>query len=92
MADLRRAFAPLGPHARFLLFAIVVEAALLLGEMLLVHAVGQRAIAAAMITAPKSGTALLGAAAVLVRITAHAIFPAICAFVAARKAAVRVFS
>ncbi len=83
MADLYRALAPLG---RVLLLAVAIEAVLLLVEMLLVHAVGQRAIAASMITAPRSSTAMLGAATVLVRIAAHALFPALCTFLLALKA------
>lgn len=92
MADLRTALAPLGPLSRLLLLAVVVEAALLLGELMVVRAIGQQAIAAAMITAPRTEAAVLGAGAVLLRITAHAIFPASMAFLMAWTAARRLFS
>lgn len=80
MADVRKAFAPLGTLGRWLLALAMIEAAWLLAEMWLSRAVGQQAIASAMITAPRSATALLGAAAVLVRIIAHALFPALFTF------------
>lgn len=89
MADFHKALAPLGPLVRWILFAVVLEALLLLAERFLVHAVGQHAIAAAMITTPKSITALLGAVAVLVRISAHALFPALAVFHFVQKATLR---
>ncbi len=92
MADLHKALSPLGPLSRLLLVAIVIEAALLLGEMIAVRAIGQHAIAAAMITAPRSEAAIFGACAVVLRITAHALFPALVAFVMARAATRRLFS
>lgn len=92
MADLRSALAPLGALGRRILLAVLLEVALLLLELVLTRAIGQHAIAAAMITAPRSGVAWLGAFAVLVRITAHAIFPAIAAFSVARVAVRHAFS
>ena len=59
------------------LAALAIELALLALESLLVHAIGQEPIAAAMLSVPSGRTALLGAAAVLARIAGHALFPAL---------------
>ena len=61
---------------------VALELALLVAEQLLVRVLGLQAIAAAMLTAPTGGPALLGLAAVLARIGARALVPAAIAFVA----------
>lgn len=58
-----------------------LELAALLGEVALVAQIGQEPIAAAMLTAPTSTTALLGVAAVLARVAGRALLPAAAAFV-----------
>lgn len=68
--------------ARRVLGALVVlELALRIAEPLLVRSLGQQAIAAAMLTAPTGGPALIGLAAVLARIGARALVPAAIALV-----------
>jgi hypothetical protein len=65
---------------RWLLIALAVEVSLLVLERTLVATIGQQPIAAAMLTAPTHGVAVLGAAAVVARIGGHALFPALVAF------------
>lgn len=60
---------------------LALELGALLGEAALVAQIGQEPIAAAMLTAPTSTTALLGVAAVLARIAGRALLPAAGAFV-----------
>ncbi len=62
---------------RLVVAAIAIEVSLLALERLLVHAIGQEPIAAAMLSVPTSRVAVLGAAAVVVRIAGHALFPAL---------------
>lgn len=68
---------------------VVLELALLIAEPLLVRSLGQQAIAAAMLTAPTGGPALLGLAAVLARIGARALVPAAIALAVAALVARR---
>lgn len=66
----------------WILTAVALEIAALLAERMLVVVLGKQAIAAAMLTAPASGAAVLGACAVLARIAGHALIPAAAALVA----------
>ena len=72
---------------KLLLALIGLEAAALITEAALVSGIGQQPIAAAMLTAPTSATALLGVAAVLARIAGHALVPAASALLLVVRAA-----
>jgi hypothetical protein len=70
---------------------LALDVLALAAEPLLARSVGQSPIAAAMLTAPASETAILGLGAVLARIAGHAILPAAVALVAAAALVRRVW-